>query len=55
MASGTHRAKKRGMDQEEIEELMQECSILLEESKPARSTPNPRPSVSGPDEDETLQ
>ena len=47
MASGTHGAKKRGMDPEEVEEFMQECSTLLE-------YPNRRPSVSRPDEDETL-
>ena len=54
MASGTRGAKKRGMDPEEVEEFMQECSRLPKESQPARSTPNPRPSVSRPDEDKTL-
>ena len=54
MASGTHRAKKHGMDPQEVEEFMEECSSLLDEGQPRRITPNPRPSVSRPDEDETL-
>ena len=43
------------MDPEEVEEFMQECSRLLEESQPARSMPNPTPSVSRPDKDDILQ
>ena len=54
MASGTHGAKKRGMDAQEVEEFMEEYSRLLDEGQPRRSTPNPRPSASRPDEDETL-
>ena len=43
------------MELDEIEDFIKECSRLLEESQPARRTPNPRPSTSRPDEDDTLQ
>ena len=44
------------MDPVEVEDIMKECSRMLEESQPARSTLNPRPSMSQPDDDDnTLQ
>ena len=54
MALGMCRAKKRGMDPQDVKEFMEECSRLLDEGQPRRSTPNSRPSVSRPDEDETF-
>ena len=45
------------MDPDKVEDFMKECSRLLEESQPVRSTPNPnpRPGMSRPDEEDTLQ
>ena len=40
---------------DEVGDFMKECCRLLEESRPARSTPNPKRSMSRPDEDDTLQ
>ena len=55
MASGMRGAGKHGMDPDEVEEFMQECSRLLEAGQTVISTPNPWPSMSRPDEDDTLQ
>ena len=46
------RAKKYGMDPKEVEEFMEECCRVLDEGQPRRGTP--KPSMSRPDEDETL-
>ena len=47
--------RKHRMDWDEVEDFMKECSRLLEESQPVRSTPNPRFSMSRPDDYDTLQ
>ena len=50
-----HRTRKHRMDPDELEDFMKECSRLLEESQPARSSSNPRPSMSRLDDDDILQ
>ena len=58
MASGTRRAKRRGMSPEDVDAIFAECSKLLEEnedSEPRRSTLVPTSRDPRPDVDDTLQ